>query len=206
MSEIKIHFYFQTNAENIRVKLLLFSNTNETVGFENFYLKIDWKLKIRKLKIFECVLISSLCFKWVTFIAYWFIIHTIMLSLFPQLFDFAFPATAVLRLVVAIIFIIEGKRNFYKTPLLSTILNQKIVYAKKTHAILEIIGGCLLFIGLFVQTTSIILSLLILIRIYMEYKEKPTDKRIYSFYILLFFLTLSFLFLGPGAVSLDFPL
>jgi uncharacterized membrane protein YphA (DoxX/SURF4 family) len=129
-----------------------------------------------------------------------------MLSLFPQLFDFAFPATAVLRLVVAIIFIIEGKRNFYKTPLLSTILNQKIVYAKKTHAILEIIGGCLLFIGLFVQTTSIILSLLILIRIYMEYKEKPTDKRIYSFYILLFFLTLSFLFLGPGAVSLDFPL
>ena len=129
-----------------------------------------------------------------------------MLSLFPQLFDFAFPATAVLRVVVAVLFIIEGKRNFSKNTLLPTIINPKIIYAKKTQAVLEIIGGCLLFVGLFVQIVSITLSLSVLINIYKEYKEKPTDKRIYYFYILLFFFTLSFLFLGPGALSLDFPL
>lgn len=119
-----------------------------------------------------------------------------MLSIFPQLFDFVIPATAVLRIVVGLVFIIEGKRIFFKTN----------AYAQKTHAILEMLGGFLLFAGLFVQPVSVVLSLSVLVKIYNEYGAKPADKRIYSFYILLFFITLSFLFLGPGMISLDYPL
>jgi uncharacterized membrane protein YphA (DoxX/SURF4 family) len=119
-----------------------------------------------------------------------------MLSLFPQLFDFVIPATAVLRIIVGIVFILEGKRNFFKTS----------AYVQKSLAFVEIIGGILFFIGLFVQPVSIVLSFSVLARIYNEYRAKSADKRIYSFYILLFFITISFLFLGPGMVSLDYPL
>ena len=121
-----------------------------------------------------------------------------MLSLFPQLLDFVIPTTAVLRIVVGIIFIIEGKRNFSKTQTESSV--------KKVYALFEIIFGLLLIIGLFTQAVSIALALSIIGRIFNEYKGKNEDKRIYSFYILLFFITLSFLFLGPGMLSIDFPL
>ena len=127
-----------------------------------------------------------------------------MLSLFPQLFDFSYPTIGILRIIVALVFMFEGKRNFSKKHLF---LSAKATYAQKTQAMTETIGGVLLFIGLFTQIVSIILSFSVLIRIFIEcYREKPADKRIYAFYILIFFVTISFLFLTPGMLSLDYPL
>ncbi|MCK9352381.1 MAG: hypothetical protein WCT49_06080 [Candidatus Paceibacterota bacterium] len=127
-----------------------------------------------------------------------------MLSLFPQLFGFAFPATGVLRVVVSIIFMIEGKRNFSNKPFIDT--NPRVSYVKKTQAIIEVIGGSMLFIGLFVQPVSIILCLSLLIRMLFEHDIQSSDKRVCYYYLLLFVLTISFLFLGPGMYALDFPL
>jgi len=129
-----------------------------------------------------------------------------MLTIFPQLLDYAFPATAVLRFVIGIIFIIEGKRNFQKSAVSSAPVPQKKVAIRKAHAIIEVVGGSLVFIGLFTQIVCIVLSLSLLVRMYAEYKTKQEDKRVCSFYVLLFFTTVSLLFFGPGMLALDYPL
>lgn len=122
------------------------------------------------------------------------------------MFDFSVLATTVLRLVVGVILMIEGSRFFKNTSFLSILSSKASLYIKKIPAVIELVGGTLLFIGLFTQPAAIILSLTILVRLYTVYKEKPADPRIFSFYVLLFFVTLSFLFFGPGMASLDYPL
>jgi uncharacterized membrane protein YphA (DoxX/SURF4 family) len=128
-----------------------------------------------------------------------------MLSLFPQLFDYAVPATAVLRFVTAIILIIEAKRSFSIKQLFPTESNT-CSSVRKIFAITELAGGIFLLIGLFTQAVSLALALVVIKHIIDAYRSKVPDKRIYSFYAVLLFMILSFLFFGPGMISIDFPL
>ncbi len=113
-----------------------------------------------------------------------------MLSLFPSLFDYSAVAITVLRVVVAVIFITEGcKGLFTKDPPASSY--QKFLF------VLECIGGTLLFIGLFTQAAVLVLAVASVKKLY---KDRT------AFYVLLFFISLSFLFFGPGLWSIDYPL
>lgn len=120
-----------------------------------------------------------------------------MLSLFPSFFDYGTVAVAVLRMVAAIIFIAEGYRVFQK---------QSEFSVKKLLSAIECAGGVFLLAGLFTQAAAIILSAVSVKKAYTEHKKESDDERLISFYVLLFMVSLSFLFLGPGLWSIDYPL
>lgn len=122
-----------------------------------------------------------------------------MLSLFPSLFDYNVIAVGVLRVCVAIIFIIEGYKKFPKT-------RESAIFYKKIIPTIELVGGILLFIGLFTQAASTILGAVAMKNAYLERRKESDKEKRTSFYFLLFVASLSFLFLGPGLWSIDYPL
>ena len=78
--------------------------------------------------------------------------------------------------------------------------------AVKILGVLEIISGAMILVGLYTQIVALVLALLIFIELYAEYKESSLVKRDIVFYILIFAISLSLLFTGAGAFSLDLPL
>ncbi len=127
-----------------------------------------------------------------------------MLSLFQQLFDFQFLALGALRVVVALIFIIEGYKKFPKKN--EKILSGKIHIYKIVLSCVEFVSGLFLLAGLFTQAAAVALSLVAIKRFYNQYCYKPVNERNLSFFILLFVVALFFLFSGPGAYGIDYPL
>jgi uncharacterized membrane protein YphA (DoxX/SURF4 family) len=126
-----------------------------------------------------------------------------MLSLFPSFLNYSAIAVAVIRVVVAIIFIMEGQRGaFENLPKKNGTTN----FYKKIIPIIELIGGIFLLGGLFTQAIAIILGAVSLKKTYIEYKKDRDECRRVSFFLLLFIISISFLFLGPGLWSIDYPL
>ncbi len=119
-----------------------------------------------------------------------------MLSLFPTLFDFNIIAVTTLRVIVALLFLWEGRRVFQDRRHLVT----------TSFAVLSLCAGALLLVGLFTQADSIVLSLTALFLGYRENKGKSVKDWDIRYFVLLFVVTLSFLFFGPGMLSIDYPL
>lgn len=122
-----------------------------------------------------------------------------MLSLFPSLFDYSAVAVTVLRLTVSVIFIIEGYRRLPKKYSAEN-------FYRNLVPIIEIALGVFFFSGLFTQAVAVIFAAISLKNIFLEYKSGDKKEKAFLFYFLLFFTSLSFLFLGPGLWSIDYPL
>ncbi len=122
-----------------------------------------------------------------------------MLSLFPTLFDYGAVAVGILRIVVAIIFIAEGYKRLPRKGAETTFFRNLI-------PIVEMTLGTLFLVGLFTQAVAVALATVSVKQMFAEYKHKSAEERNLSFYILLFFISLSFLFWGPGLWSIDYPL
>ncbi len=127
-----------------------------------------------------------------------------MLSLFQQLFDFQFLALGALRVIVALIFIAEGYKKFPKKD--EKTLSGKIHIYKIIFSCIEFVSGLFLLAGLFTQAAAVLLSFVAIKRMYNQYLYKPANERNLSFYLLLLAVTLFFLFSGPGAYGIDYPL
>jgi len=126
-----------------------------------------------------------------------------MLSLFQSLFDYQFLALGALRAIIALFFIIEGYQKFPKDKELA---HGKSRIYKSIFAGVEFVSGMFLFAGLFTQAIAVLLSVLSVVRGYNQYRHKPTIERKMDLYILLAVVSLFFLFAGPGAYGIDFPL
>lgn len=122
-----------------------------------------------------------------------------MLSLFPSFFDYNAVAIGVLRIVTAIIFIAEGYKKLPQKGGATT-------FYKKIIPIIELASGVFLLAGFFTQADSIILAAVSIKKAYTEYKKGAIEDRHTPFYFLLAIVSLSFLFLGPGLWSIDYPL
>lgn len=131
-----------------------------------------------------------------------------MLSLFPTLFDYSAVATVVLRVVVAVIFIMEGYKKLPKksVPMVEGITEPKKPFVQTFMPVIEFIGGLFFFVGLFTQLVAVILAAISMKKMCVEYKHKSAQNHDFLFFLLLFFITLSFLFFGPGLRSIDYPL
>ena len=129
-----------------------------------------------------------------------------MLSLFPRLLDFSVITISVLRIVTGIFFLWEAYGSFKKNKcaVIETIAPEKRGWCKTTIGILSAIGGFFLTIGLFTQIAAMVLALVSVRKGIMKRHENPAQTLPY--YILLFFVSLAFLFLGPGMWGLDYPL
>ncbi len=123
-----------------------------------------------------------------------------MLSLFPTFFDYSAVAVTVLRVVVALIFITEGYKML---PQKTGAENTKNSFFPRVLSLAESLFGILLLIGLFTQVAGVALAIVSAKRMYLNKRNKGAAA---SLSILLFFISLSFLFFGPGLLSIDYPL
>lgn len=108
--------------------------------------------------------------------------------------------------MTALIFISHGYGCFsQKKPFFTEITPEgKIGLYKKSIAVAQSVLGLLLLVGLFTQAVALALALVSLEKLCFTDKNKTSANR--SLYTLLFFVSLSFLFFGPGLFSLDYPL
>lgn len=132
-----------------------------------------------------------------------------MLSLFQSLFDYQFIALGVLRVILALFFIAEGYQKFPKKKTAESPEN-KTAWKKSAYryffASIEFILGMFLCVGLFTQAVAILLPFVAIKRAHEQYRRKPASENNLSFYILLGVVSLFFLFAGPGAYGIDYPL
>ncbi len=134
-----------------------------------------------------------------------------MLNPFPDLLDFALIAPAILRLVAGLIFLNLGilKLRSEKGRWVRSLTALRIKPARALlvlFAAIELIGGTLLLAGLFTQFAALALALFLLAELLIELLAPEALARTLPFYLLLFAISLSFLFSGAGFFAFDIPL
>ncbi|MBI3634076.1 MAG: DoxX family membrane protein [Candidatus Yonathbacteria bacterium] len=136
-----------------------------------------------------------------------------MVSLFPQLFDYGFFATGVLRVAVGIILIHLAYQLFFikRAERITSLEKEGMKPAFLFLSLVsgaKIILGLLLTIGLFTQVATLAISALALVSFLIK-KQKPSLVVLFNtneFYTLLFITSLILAFIGPGAFAFDLPL
>ena len=136
-----------------------------------------------------------------------------MVSLFPQLFDYGFLATAILRIAVGLILVHLAYLSFFVQR------NDRLISIKKAgigqaflflsiENIVKAILGVLLIIGLFTQIATLAVSAFAIVSFLVK-KLRPsliTLSNTNEFYALLFIVSLVLAFIGPGTLAFDLPL
>ena len=134
-----------------------------------------------------------------------------ILNTFPDLLTFSMFSPFILRVVLGLIvinlgFLKFGKEKVAWQKLFETInfLPAKILV--KCLAVVEIAGGFMFLSGAYTQLTAIVFAIIFFCEAILEYREPVLEKRNITFYVLMFTISLSLVFLGAGAFALDLPL
>ncbi len=133
-------------------------------------------------------------------------------SLFPQLFNYGFLATAILRATLGLIFIWLAYAKFFPERQAHIKffegfgLKPAVLFFAITNS-LVLIAGILLMIGLFTQAAALATGVLMTITTLIKWRNPNSlPKNTIDFYILLAIVSFSLMFIGPGTLALDFPL
>jgi len=134
-----------------------------------------------------------------------------ILNTFPDLLTFSMLSPFILRIVLGLIIINLGSLKLGKEQvawqeLFETINLHPAKFFVKILAFIEIIGGLMLVIGSYTQLVSIIFAILFFCEAVLEYREPNLERRNLTFYILMFTISLSLVFLGAGVFAIDLPL
>lgn len=134
-----------------------------------------------------------------------------MLNPFPELLFYSMIAPFLIRVVAGFVFIDMGLLLFKGEKerwifSLKTLNIPRAETAVKILGLIEVIGGILLVVGLYVQIVAMIFAILTFVEIYIEYKNPNIIKRNFVFYLLILSICLSLLFSGAGAFAFDIPL
>ncbi|HRY62461.1 MAG TPA: hypothetical protein P5056_01690 [Candidatus Paceibacterota bacterium] len=119
-----------------------------------------------------------------------------ILSIFPELYNYAGYSPLLLRLSVGVIYFGDGLQDLKKksgTKIFNT-----------TLGVLKIISGLFLFFGLYAQLWAIVAICLSIFNIFLSVGEGNWQKLKYNFLILT--ITASLMLSGPGLYALDLPL
>lgn len=134
-----------------------------------------------------------------------------MLNLFPDLLNYALLAPFILRVVLGLIFIDLGVLKFRSEKQrwmssFETLGLRPATLFVPLYGLLQIIGGILLFVGLWTQGAALAFVIFTGIELYIEWGAREVLKRDMVFYFLLFVISVSILLTGAGAYALDLPL
>ena len=134
-----------------------------------------------------------------------------ILNTFPELLTYGVLSPFILRVVIGFMIINLGILKLGKEKkdweeLFKTINFHPARYFTKILAFIEIIGGLMLFIGSYTQIVAIIFAITFFCEAVLEYREESLESRTLPFYILIFAISLSLIFSGAGAFSIDLPL
>lgn len=134
-----------------------------------------------------------------------------MLNPFPDLLIYSTLGPLVLRVLVGIIFIdlgylkFKSERKTWETAF-NTFGIRPADFFLPIYALIQIVGGAMLFIGAWTQIAALILAIFTGIELFIEWKEGNILRRDLVFYILVFSICLSLLLTGAGAFAFDIPL
>ncbi len=134
-----------------------------------------------------------------------------ILNTFPDLLTFSMLSPLILRVVLGLITMNLGNLKLGREmvawqELFETINVHPAKFFVKFLAFVEIIGGFMLVIGSYTQLVSMIFAVLFFCEAVLEYRDPNLEKRNLTFYILMFTISLSLVFLGAGAFAFDLPL
>ena len=134
-----------------------------------------------------------------------------MLNPFPDLLMYSFIAPFILRVLLGLIFIDLGvlKLRDEKAGWLASFETLGLRPADlfvSIYALLQIVGGLLLLIGLWTQVAALAFAIFSGIELYVEWKARDILKRDMVFYLLIFTISLSLLLTGAGKYAIDIPL
>jgi len=134
-----------------------------------------------------------------------------MLNPFPELLMYSLLGPLILRLIIGLIFIDLGFLKFRseKERWLASFETLGLRPASlflPIYALLQVIGGFLLIIGLWTQVAALAFVIFTGVELYVEWQMREILKRDMVFYILLFTISLSLLLTGAGAYAIDIPL
>ncbi len=134
-----------------------------------------------------------------------------MLNPFPDLLMYSFFGPLILRLILGLIFIdlgvlkLRGEKESWTASFQTLGLNPADLFVP-LYAILQIVGGVLLVVGLWTQVAALFFALFSGIELYVEWRARDILKRDMVFYLLVFVISLSLLLTGAGAYAIDIPL
>lgn len=134
-----------------------------------------------------------------------------MLSVFPYFLNFWMYAPLILRIVVGVYFISFGysglkKDRWEKEKIFETVGLRPAKYYAFAVSVVEIAGGVLLILGLFVQVVAIIFAVISATAIAIKIHGGNELRRDINIYILLLVILVSIFILGPGRLAFDLPL
>ncbi|MDP3875318.1 MAG: DoxX family protein [bacterium] len=134
-----------------------------------------------------------------------------MLNPFPEFLMYSLVSPFILRLLLGLIFIDLGFLKFRSEKeawlaSLETLGLRPADLFLPLYALLQIIGGLLLFVGLWTQVAALAFVIFTGIELYVEWRAREILKRDMVFYLLIFTISLSLLLTGAGAYALDIPL
>jgi len=134
-----------------------------------------------------------------------------ILSTFPLLLNYHLAAPALIRIIAGIFFLVAGyqKLTIRKAKYIEVFQVIGLKWPKFVTifvGIAELIGGVLLFIGLFTQIAALVLAIVAIVALIIKSQRPDLLERTAWTYVLLLAILLSLLLSGAGSLALDLPL
>ena len=131
-----------------------------------------------------------------------------ILNPFPELLTYSLLSPFILRIALGIIALNLGRLKLTSEKsdwkrVLETINLEPSEHLVKFLAFIEIVGGLFILAGAYVQIAAIVFSILFFAEMVLEFREESLERRSLSFYVLMFAISLSLIFLGAGAFAFD---
>ena len=134
-----------------------------------------------------------------------------MLNPFPEILALSFFGPFILRVVLGLIFVdlgflkFKSERGRWLSSFEALNLRPADLFLS-LYAILQVVGGFLLLIGLWTQIAALAFVIFTGIELYVEWQAGEILKRDMVFYLLIFTISLALLLMGAGAYAIDIPL
>lgn len=134
-----------------------------------------------------------------------------MLNPFPELLNYSLLAPFLLRVLLGVIFLDLGLLKFRAErerwiASFETLHIRPADFFAPFYGFLQIVGAALLVLGLWTQVAALMFALFTGAELFVEWRAQSVLKRDYTFYLMLFVISVALLLTGAGAFAFDIPL
>ena len=134
-----------------------------------------------------------------------------LLTVFPHLLTYGLIAPLILRVSLGLVLVYFsylkfGKDRTEKTLFFDSLGMKPGIFYVNVIGGIELIGGILLVAGAYTQIAAMGAAVIMLAATYIKWRHPQSLRNDIEFYILLFVVALSLVFLGAGFFAIDLPL
>lgn len=134
-----------------------------------------------------------------------------LLTIFPDLLTYGLVAPFILRVSLGLVLVYFsylkfGKEKVEKIAFFDSLGMKPGIFYLNTIGGIELIGGIMLVLGAYTQIAAFGAALIMLVATFIKWRHPQSLRNDIEFYILLFVVALSLVFLGAGFFAFDLPL